>query len=179
MNALIDILIILLLAWGFMRYLGPILVTFVVTHPDAVPPKRAYGRPACFDLTAIESKPIPPGEWRTIETGIAYAPWPHIYIKRWNLTLTPFGNVAYKLYTRSGMAIKKGIRAHLGVIDNDYRETISVVLFNHNPKNSIYVKAGERVGQVEFYRVPSVWFFQVSELAPSQRGTKGMGSSGK
>lgn len=162
-----------------MRYFGPIIITFITTHPDAVPPKKAYGRPACFDVTAIESVPIPPGEWRMVDTGITYAPWPHIYIPFLKLTWTPFGNVAYDVMTRSGMAIRKGMRAHQGVMDNDYRGTMSIVLFNHNPKNSTYIKKGERIAQLKFYRVPPVWFFHTKKLSKSMRGDSGHGSSGK
>lgn len=173
-----DVIAIILAIIAYFRYLGPIIVMFKTDHPDAVPPKKAYGRPACFDLTAVEDVVIKIGNWQEIDTGITYAPWPHIYIPFLKLTITPFGNVAYRIHTRSGMARRKGLRAHLGIFDNDYRNKITVVLFNHNPINSVYIRKGERIGQVEFYRVPSVWFFQRKKLSNSMRGDKGFGSTG-
>jgi dUTP pyrophosphatase len=175
-----NYILIILGIWVYFRYFGPLLITFKKTSTNAITPTRAYGKAACWDVYALENKSIPTGQWREVKVGISFAPWPHIYMPFLNLSLTPFGNVAYKIHTRSGLAIKKGLRNHLGIIDNDYRNEITVIMYNHSNVGYAYpVKKGDKIAQIEFYRVPSVWMFQVNKLSKSQRGENGFGSSGK
>jgi dUTPase len=54
-----------------------------------------------------------------------------------------------------------------------------VILFNHGP-NYVRIRAGMKVGQIEFYRVPPTWLWQMSgDLSSSERGEKRFGSSGQ
>jgi deoxyuridine 5'-triphosphate nucleotidohydrolase len=174
----IDYIILLAIVFIFIRYHFPIIVTYKLHRPDARKPDKAYHKAACWDVFSVEDRTIPPGEWREISTGVSFAPWPHIYIPKLKLTITPFGNVAFKLHTRSGLAINRGLRNHLGIIDNDYREVISVIMFNHGP-NPARIKPGHKIGQLEFYRVSTVFFWKKDELSNSLRGRRGLGSSGK
>jgi deoxyuridine 5'-triphosphate nucleotidohydrolase len=112
-----------------------------------------------------------------VPTGVAFAAWPHIYIKSMNWTITPFGNVAGKIHTRSGLAAKRGVRAHLGIIDNDWRGEWSVLIFNHG-NFPLRIHPGDKIGQIEFYRVPHVIMKQTNKLGKSRRGFQGFGSSG-
>lgn len=173
-----EYIIIVLLLWFYLRYFGPLIITFKKVHKRSRKPSKAYGKAACWDVYSVETKVIPVGQWREISLGIIIAPWPHIYIPFLNLTLTPFGNIATKIHTRSGLAIKKGLRNHLGIIDNDYRKELSVVVYN-NGSYPVQLKEGERVGQLEFYRVSSVVLWERKKLTNSIRGEKGHGSSGK
>jgi dUTP pyrophosphatase len=171
---------VLLIIFIYMRYFGPILVHYVFVSPGAHKPTRAYARSACLDLYVdenCETKSIPAGQWRMIPTGVAFAAWPHIYIKKLNLTITPFGNVAGKIHSRSGLASKRGIRAHLGIIDNDWRGEWSVLIFNHGDY-PLRIHPGDKIGQIEFYRVPHVILKQSKKLGESRRGSQGFGSSG-
>lgn len=154
----------------------PIIVTFKMVHSKAKKPSTAYGKAACYDVYSVDDITIPPNQWRELPIGIIFAPWPHIYIKLLNLTLTPLGNVAYKIHTRSGLAAK-GQRSHLGIIDNDYREEITIIMFNHNTYPLRY-HIGDKVAQIEFYKVPKVVFWQKTKLSKSLRGNRGFGSSG-
>lgn len=172
----IILFFVLFIIW--VRHFSPIIVTYKLLSEGAHVPTRSYHKAACYDLYGTEDVVIPPGQWRKIATDIAFAPWPHIYIESLNLTLTPFGNVASKIHTRSGLAIKKGQRAHLGIIDNDWRDECGVVMFNHNAYPVRY-HPGDRIAQIEFYRVPQVWFWKKEKLSKSLRGKKGFGSSGK
>lgn len=170
-------LFLLFLVW--LRHFSPIIVTYKLLSSNAHVPTRSYHKAACYDMYGTEDVTIPPGQWRKISTDIAFAPWPHIYIKKLNLTFTPFGNVASKIHTRSGLASKKGQRAHLGIIDNDWRGECGVIMFNHNSYPVRY-HPGDRIAQIEFYRVPQVWFWKrEKKLSNSLRGTGGFGSSGK
>lgn len=165
--------------WWYMRHHGPILVTYKLMDAGAQRPIRAYHKAACYDMFAAEDITVPPNQWREVNTGVAFASWPHIYIKWLGVTFTPFGNVAIKMHTRSGLARKRGVRNHLGIIDNDYRAAITCVVFNHNQEIPVRIHKGDRVGQIEIYRVVPTWLIRVNKLSNSLRGTSGFGSTGK
>lgn len=180
LDIIIFIIILLLGIWWYFRYHGPIIVKYVSIDENSLRPSKAYGKAACFDLYATKAITVRSNQWRDIPTGLVLEPWPHIHfnIGRLKISLTPFGNVAAKLHTRSGHS-KRGLRCHLGIIDNDYRGEITFKMFNHNTQNAARVREGDRVGQIEFYRVPSVWLFKGRKLSNSERGDRGFGSSGK
>ena len=173
-----NTILIILLIWFYFRYFGPLLITFKKINSLSKIPTKSYGKAACWDVYSTDKVVIPVGQWREVPIGIAFAPWPHIYISFLKLTLTPFGNVACKIHTRSGLAIKKGLRNHLGIIDNDYRKEISVVMYNHGTF-PVVIKVGDKVAQLEFYRVSNVKIMETSKLSKSERGEKGFGSSGR
>jgi len=176
---IIELIILFLILWLFFHYHFPIIITFKKLDKLAKCPTRAYAKDACWDVYSLEDFSVPPGQWREFKTGIAYAPWPHIYIPFFNLTLTPFGNVAYKVHTRSGMATKKGARNHLGIMDNGYRGEMTIWIFNHKKDYPIRVHVGDKIAQLEFYKVPTVKMIEVKKLSNSNRNVSGFGSSGK
>jgi len=169
-------LLIIFLIW--LHYLSPLLITYKLAHPAAKTPSKAYHKAACFDVYAVEDTTVPSGGWKEINIGVAFAAWPHIYFSRLGVTFTPLGNIAAKIHTRSGLAKKKGLRAHLGIIDNDYRNAWTVLMFN-GYEFPVRFHAGDRVAQIEFYRVPSTYLFKKDKLSNSLRGTNGFGSTGK
>lgn len=171
-----NIILYIAIIWIYLRFLSPIIVTYKFTEETAIKPQKVYHKAACWDVFATETVPIPAGQWRDIPIGVSFAPWPHIYISFLRKTFTPFGNVVAKIYTRSGHG-RKGLRAHLGIIDSDYRESWTVMMFNHKSDYPVIVRKGDKVAQIEFIRVSSVKFFQVKELSKSLRGKKGFGSS--
>jgi dUTP pyrophosphatase len=66
----------------------------------------------------------------------------------------------------------------VGVIDSDYRGEIMVVITNDDIDRSYKLQAGERIVQACIERVEPVTFTEVDELAASQRGAGGFGSTG-
>ena len=146
-----NIILTFILVWLYFRYLGPLLISFKKCYSWAQKPTKAYGKAACYDAYAVEDKVI------------AIAPLFHFYIPFLKLTITPFGNIACKIHTRSGWAIKKGLRNHLGIIDNDYRNELTAVVYN-NGSYPVSIHKGNKIAQLEFYRVPSVWLFQKKKL---------------
>lgn len=162
----------------YVRYLMPPIVTYTLNDPYAMHPYKHH-KAACYDLYAVEDVTVPSNQWREVRTAISFAPWPHIYIPFLNWSFMPLGNIAYKIHTRSGLAIRKGVRVHLGIIDNDYRNECNPIVFNHNQSYPVRIHRGDRVAQVEFYRVHSPIFIKVKKLSSSKRGDKGHGSSGK
>jgi len=162
----------------FLRYLIPPIVTYKLNDPYAMRPYK-HKKAACYDLYAVEDVTIPSNQWREVRTAIIFAPWPHIHIPYLKLSLTPLGNIACKIHTRSGMAIRKGIRVHLGIIDNDYRNECNPIVFNHNQSYPVRIRKGDRVAQIEFYRVWSPIFIRTEKLSYTSRGRRGHGSSGE
>ena len=83
-----------------------------------------------------------------------------------------------RIAPRSGFSWKKHTDIGAGVIDNDYRGNIGVVVFNHSSK-IINVKKGDRVAQLIITPYISPKIKLVNEVAFSNRGSKGFGSTGK
>jgi deoxyuridine 5'-triphosphate nucleotidohydrolase len=175
---MLHTILILIGVWIYFRYFGPLFITFKRVNDLFKKPTKTYGKAACWDVYAFEARVIPVGQWREVPLGISIAPWPHIYISFLNITITPFGNIACKIHTRSGLAIKKGLRNHLGIIDNDYRKELTAVVFN-NGSYPVQIKVGDKIAQLEFYKVPTTCLIERKTFSKSERGEKGFGSSGK
>lgn len=89
-------------------------------HPLAKLPTRGSASAAGYDLYSSESATLPAGGRKLIQTGICLAIPPGHY-----------GRVA----PRSGLASKHGIDTGAGVIDEDYRGLLGVLLFNLGDKD--------------------------------------------
>ena len=81
-----NTILIILIVWVYFRYFGPLLITFKKTNLLSKIPTKSYGKAACWDVYSTEKAVIPVGQWREIPIGIAFAPWPHIYIPFLKLT---------------------------------------------------------------------------------------------
>lgn len=78
---------------------------------------------------------------------------------------------------RSGLALKNGIHVGAGVIDQDYRGNVGVLLFNLGTE-PFTIKKGDRIAQMVIKRYESVEIIEGS-LSSSSRGDGGFGSTGK
>jgi dUTP pyrophosphatase len=80
---------------------------------------------------------------------------------------------------RSGLAIKKGITLlnTPGTIDADYRGEIKIILANISNEDFV-VEDGERIAQMVVARHEQAEWIEVDELAASDRGAGGFGSTG-
>lgn len=80
---------------------------------------------------------------------------------------------------RSGLAIKQGITClnTPGTIDADYRGEIKVILINLS-KELQTIQPGDRIAQLVLQKVEQIKWVPVSELADSERGAGGFGSTG-
>ncbi len=80
---------------------------------------------------------------------------------------------------RSGLALRHGVTVlnSPGTIDSDYRGEVGVILINlgHEP---FTLKRGERMAQLVLQRVERVEWQEARDLAASDRGEGGFGSSG-
>lgn len=80
---------------------------------------------------------------------------------------------------RSGLAAKKGITVlnAPGTIDADYRGEVCVILVNLSSEPFV-IEHGERVAQLVLAKHEVVEWSETDELAGSERGTGGFGSTG-
>lgn len=81
---------------------------------------------------------------------------------------------------RSGMAAKRGLTMlnSPGTIDSDYRGEIKCIVVNLS-NDAQTIKPGERIAQMVIARYEHISWEQVEELAASDRGAGGFGSTGK
>lgn len=142
-------------------------------HKGALLPTRAHPDDAGMDLYALDSIFVPLHGTVVVRTGLGFD--------------IPKGTFI-KLEDRSSMA-KRGIRVRGGIIDAGYVGECSVVL--HNESNDSYtdpnapypikgflIAKGERIAQALVMPVLTPTVVEVEELASSDRGTDGFGSSG-
>jgi dUTP pyrophosphatase len=85
-------------------------------NENAVLPKKGSTGAAGYDLFSSEDVLVPAGGKAKVPTGLSWMVPPNTY-----------GRVA----PRSGLAWKNSINVGAGVIDEDYRGEICVILFNH------------------------------------------------
>ena len=137
---------------------------FVKLRENAHIPTQGSNKAACFDLYACEGAYICPGQTKLIPTGLAIQP--------------PEGFCA-KIYARSGIAAKRGLRPAncVGVCDEDYTGEYMVAL--HNDSNEMQtISDGERIAQLAFEKYYAVEFIEVESLQETERGSGGFGSTG-
>jgi dUTP pyrophosphatase len=131
---------------------------------DAVLPRQAYEGDAGLDLAACERVELGPGERAVVPTGIAVE--------------IPEGYAGF-VQPRSGLAARHGITIvnAPGLVDSGYRGEIQVVLLNTDARASFTVEPGARIAQLVIAPVASPRLVEVDELAVSERGARGFGSS--
>ena len=80
---------------------------------------------------------------------------------------------------RSGLALKQGITVlnSPGTIDADYRGEIRVILINHGD-GPFVIEHEMRIAQMVIAKYQQIHFKLVKELASSERGSGGFGSTG-
>lgn len=136
-------------------------------HPKAKLPTYGSAEAVGADLYACleEAVTIEPGEIFWVPTGIALE--------------VPKG-CAGLVYARSSLGAKRGLAPanKVGVIDPDYRGEVRVVLLNHS-KVPQTIEPGERVAQFIITPVLTPTYEEAAELADTDRGVGGFGSTGK
>jgi len=78
---------------------------------------------------------------------------------------------------RSGLALKQGIHIGAGVIDEDYRGNVGVLLFNFGQQPFSF-SAGDRIAQLVVKTYESVEIIETLKLDETTRSDGGFGSSG-
>jgi dUTP pyrophosphatase len=131
---------------------------------DAILPTQAYAGDAGLDLAACDRHRVGPGERAVIPTGLAVE--------------IPEGYGGFVL-PRSGLAARHGITLlnAPGLIDAGYRGEVQVVFHNTDRTEAFVVEPGMRIAQLVVLPVPGVALVEREELAASERGERGFGSS--
>ena len=129
---------------------------------NAALPRRGTASAAGYDLSAAQSCIIPAKGKGIVHTGLLISFPPGLY-----------GRIA----PRSGLAVKKFIDVGAGVIDQDYRGEICVVLFNHS-ETDFEVKQGDRIAQLILEKIKTPVVQEVQNLGSTERGIGGFGSTG-
>ena len=125
-------------------------------------PKYIREGDAAMDLYASEKIILNPNTRAIIPTGIAMA--------------IPKGYVGL-IWDRSGMAIKQGIKSMGGVIDENYRGEIGVILHNLSTE-PLTIEPGMRIAQMLIQEVHQKQLIEVDSLDETERGENAFGSSG-
>uniref|UniRef100_A0A8C4VB52 Deoxyuridine 5'-triphosphate nucleotidohydrolase n=1 Tax=Falco tinnunculus TaxID=100819 RepID=A0A8C4VB52_FALTI len=121
---------------------------FTKLSENASAPSRGSARAAGYDLYSAYDCVIPPMEKAVVKTDIQIA-----------LPSGCYGRIA-------------------GVIDEDYRGNVGVVLFNFG-KETFEVKKGDRIAQLICERILYPELEEVQALDDTARGEDGFGSTGK
>lgn len=132
----------------------------------AYEPVRAHEDDAGLDLRSRDAVAIPARGGAVIDTGV------HIQL--------PSGYYG-KIESKSGLNVKHGIVACGGVIDESYRGSIVVKLYNLTDKDYL-VFPGDKVAQLVImpYIAPPIEYVEsLSELGETERGANGFGSTGR
>ena len=149
-----------------------VTIKMIKDHPDAKEPRCAYnGTSAAFDIAAVETVEILPGNDAVVPVGVRFS--------------IPEDQPYYmQIHLRSSFGFKKSLLLHSGLVDGGYTGDFGVKVMNHT-KFPVTIAKGEYFAQVVVHKKPQIFF---EELNPSQwakyeesqqRGSGGFGSSGK
>ena len=141
-------------------------ITRLRDNSDLALPDYGSAYAAGMDLRADVHEPVTlgPGQRDLIPTGLAIA--------------LPPGYEA-QVRPRSGLAVKHGISLTNapGTIDADYRGEVKVALINLG-QEPFTIERGERIAQMVVAPVTRVEWAEVDQLADTDRGAGGFGSTG-
>ena len=117
---------------------------------------------ACFPNR--DSQTIKPGQRVLIPTGLSFE--------------IPAGH-EIQVRPRSGLSLKTPLLVvnSPGTVDADYRGEVKIIT-GHFGEGSFVIKHGERIAQLVVAPVLQVKFIETSNLAETQRGESGFGSTG-
>lgn len=135
----------------------------IMLDPGAFAPTRAHPTDAGLDLRAKERIKLWPGMSACIDTGV-HMELPHGY----------YG----KIESKSGLNVNNDIVSCGGTIDEPYRGSIVVKLYNFGSKAYVF-EPGDKVAQIVIqpYIAPELEI--VDELSETDRGSDGFGSTGR
>jgi len=126
-------------------------------------PYYASSGAAGLDLISSENEWIPSHGWKLIKTGIKIE--------------LPFGTYG-RIAPRSGLALRSELCIAAGVIDNDFRGEIQILIFNHSSVD-FKISKGDRIAKMISEKCYQVEVQVVNSLSETKRGNQGFGSTGK
>ena len=175
-----------------------VIVSFLKIDERATIPKYAHDGDACMDLSVvIDDKDMKPfvlsGDVQSSENNVPVAvhvmgDLPYVNIEpgqalvfHTGLKCSTSAGYAMKVHVRSSVGIKKKLRLSncTGIIDTaQYRGELLISLHNDSSKTQkVFHK--DRVAQAEIVPVLKVVVEEVTSLSDTERGTGGVGSTGR
>jgi dUTP pyrophosphatase len=126
-------------------------------------PTRGSSGAAGYDLYTPTAFKVEPNTRLLVKLDIAIA--------------LPKGTVG-RVLPRSGLAVKNGIHIGAGVIDEDYRGNVGVLVMNLG--QTVYeAESGDRIAQLVIQPYYALDVHEVDEVDETVRNQGGFGSSGK
>ena len=131
----------------------------------AAHPRQAYKDDAGIDLALKHDLTVPVGAHRVGDTGVRVA--------------VPRGHVGM-VFVRSSTGIKKHLVLSngTGIVDSGYRGPINISLHKTGTTGQ-RIKAGAYIAQLVVVPIATNNIAEAPELGDTERGTNGIGSSGK
>ncbi|KAG5848999.1 deoxyuridine 5'-triphosphate nucleotidohydrolase-like isoform X3 [Anguilla anguilla] len=140
-----------------------VVLKFAKLTENATVPTKGSAKSAGYDLYSAYDYSVAPMDKVVVKTDIQIA-----------VPTGCYGRVA----PRSGLAAKYFIDVGAGVVDEDYRGNVGVVLFNFS-KETFEVKKGDRVAQLICEKICYPELEEHKTLDETVRGAGGFGSTGK
>lgn len=125
-------------------------------------PQKSHLPDSGLDLFIPEDFEVKPLETKTIGLGLGFA--------------IPEG-FAGMLVPRSSIA-EKGLIIQTAIIDPDYTGEIHLIVTNCSNQTQ-YIKKDSRLCSLVVYSVLNMYLQEVEEFEPTQRGNRGLGSTGE
>ncbi|XP_041779669.1 deoxyuridine 5'-triphosphate nucleotidohydrolase [Anopheles merus] len=138
------------------------VLKFAKLTENAFAPTRGSAKAAGYDLRSAYDYTVPARGKQLVMTDIQV-----------QVPEGCYGRVA----PRSGLAVKNFIDVGAGVVDEDYRGNVGVVLFNHS-ENNFEVKKGDRIAQFICEKIAYPDLEELPTLTDTERGAGGFGSTG-
>lgn len=131
----------------------------------AAHPRQAYKDDAGIDLALKHDLTVPVGAHRVGDTGV------HVAVPRDHVGM---------VFVRSSTGIKRHLVLSngTGIVDSGYRGQIKLSLHNTGDTTQ-HIAAGDYIAQLVVVPIAPNNIAEVRELPATQRGTNGIGSSGK
>ncbi|KAJ8340418.1 hypothetical protein SKAU_G00350510 [Synaphobranchus kaupii] len=139
------------------------VLKFAKLTENATVPTKGSAKSAGYDLYSAYDYNVAPMDKVLVKTDIQIA-----------VPVGCYGRVA----PRSGLAAKYFIDVGAGVVDEDYRGNVGVVLFNFS-KETFEVKKGDRIAQLICEKICYPELEQHETLDETVRGIGGFGSTGR
>lgn len=130
--------------------------------PNAEIPSYAYSTDVGFDIRAITSEKLFPGEQKEFKTGLMFE--------------IPEGHVGL-IRDRVGIVTKMGVHTCAGTFDPGYRGEITIFLVNMSEETR-YIEEGMRIAQMIILPIVKPQIVEVSKMTDTERGGKSFGSTG-
>jgi dUTP pyrophosphatase len=125
-------------------------------------PAYAYSTDVGFDLRAITSEKLFPGEQKEFKTGLIFE--------------IPAGHVGL-IRDRAGIVTKMGVHTCAGTFDPGFRGEVTIFLVNMSEETQ-FVEEGMRIAQMVILPVARPEIVEVKKVTDTERGGKTLGSTG-